>query len=269
MNLSARLKALAFVCALLLPGCSSPPGETGGVPVHRPRIIDVRSHRATVFTQGLEAYQDRVYESGGGYGSSTISILDLSDYRVSLTVSLPDSVFAEGLTLLDGVGYLLTWREGTAYTFDPESLRILSRLPLETEGWGICEYRGNLLTSDGSNVIRVRNPESFLPVDSFQVTVSGRPQGGLNELESVGRFVLANRYRSDRILVIDPSTGEVVLILDCSALLDRRRFPRAGVLNGTALLPDSTGLLVTGKNWPYSFTVGLEWLERLNPRGQD
>lgn len=232
-------------------------------------MVEIRPHRAQVFTQGLEARGDRLYESGGGYGSSTLSVVDLSSGEALIVKDLPDSVFAEGLTVTGDVGYLLTWREGVAYTFDPESLGILSRLPLETEGWGLCGHRGRLLSSDGSSVIRIRDPESFRAADSFEVRMGGQPQPGLNELETVGPYVLANRYGWDMVLVIDPSEGEVVLVLDCSDLLDRRAFPEAGVMNGTALLPDSSGLLVTGKKWPYSFVLGLEWLEMLDSDDPD
>ena len=81
---------------------------------------------------------------------------------------------------------------------------------------------------------------------------------GLNELEFVEGLLLANIYKSDEVVAIDPADGRVVDRLDLGryARLARTAW-RVDVTNGIAYLPDSRCLLITGKNWPRLYKIPL------------
>lgn len=164
---------------------------------------------------------------------------------------LPDSVFAEGFTFLsDSLVCLLTWREGIAYTLNPWTMEIQSEFPLQGEGWGLCLAEDLLWQSNGTSTLITRSPETFQVIDSIEVTLQGTPQYFLNELEFARGFILANQWRTHRILFINRETGAVERVLD----LGSESPGTGGVLNGTA----STGqgyLYCTGKNWPVTLII--------------
>jgi glutamine cyclotransferase len=81
----------------------------------------------------------------------------------------------------------------------------------------------------------------------------------LNELECVGGQVWANVWQTDRIVRIDPATGQVTAVVDAAGLLDPGRRAAADVLNGIAAVPGGDGeFLVTGKLWPVTFRVRFD-----------
>jgi len=164
---------------------------------------------------------------------------------------LPDSIFAEGFTFLnDSTVCLLSWREHTAFLLNPWTMEIQSQLYLDTEGWGLCNTGNLLAQSDGSQLLRFRDPVSFSAVDSVSVTLNGQPQYFLNELEYRNGQILANQWRSNRILFIDPQNGTVGRVLNLSSVLPSS----GGVLNGIA--KGEAGILYcTGKNWPVTLIL--------------
>jgi glutamine cyclotransferase len=78
----------------------------------------------------------------------------------------------------------------------------------------------------------------------------------LNELEYVNGEVLANVYRSNWVMRIDPATGAAREAIDFGDLYPDRP-ASAEVMNGIALTPDGRQLLLTGKLWPVLFQVRL------------
>lgn len=158
----------------------------------------------------------------------------------------PDSVFAEGFTFLDdSTVCVLTWREHTAYFMNPWTMEIEQELYLNSEGWGICRAGSVLAQSDGTSILRFRDPTDLQVIDSVSVCLNNQPQFYLNELEFRDGLILANQWRSSRILFIDPEDGNVVRFLNLASVVP----PTGGVLNGIAAGEDGT-LYCTGKNWP-------------------
>ena len=78
----------------------------------------------------------------------------------------------------------------------------------------------------------------------------------LNELEVFGGALLANVYASNWVAQIDIESGEVQRMLDFQDLYLQRALG-AEVMNGIAVTPDGTQLLLTGKLWPTVFQVRL------------
>jgi glutamine cyclotransferase len=80
----------------------------------------------------------------------------------------------------------------------------------------------------------------------------------LNELEWVDGAIWANIWQSERIVIIDPASGEVTGSIDLRGLLPRSEY-RVGtdVLNGIARNPSDGTIWVTGKRWPWLYQIEL------------
>ncbi|WP_341936501.1 glutaminyl-peptide cyclotransferase [Marinimicrobium sp. C2-29] len=250
-----RLVAPLALSSFLLAACAGAEAPTD----YDYRLVEDRPHDTTLFTQGLLLHGGQFYESGGRYGQSRL-VRYRQDGRVpDQEEALADEYFAEGLTDVDNKLYLLTWRENTLFVFDRNTFALLERRQYTGEGWGLTDDGEQLIRTDGSSQLHFHRLDDFSLIRSLPVTEEGRPVSRLNELEYINGYVWANIWQSDRLVQIDPESGEVVGRLDLSALV-RREAPRGSqqVLNGIAYDPERNGLWVTGKNWPKLFFLELE-----------
>lgn len=214
-------------------------------------------HYSQGFTQGLEMYKGHLYESSGLYGRSFITY---GDFTKSLKKrSLPDDIFAEGLTVFQERLYVLSWRKGLALVFDPESLEPTVRFEFPGEGWGLTHSDSELYMSDGSDELRVIDPDTFREKRRIAVRYHGKPIKYLNELEWHQGLIMANQWQSDRLLAIDAGTGDVLKVYDMSRLFPpAMRGKGTDVFNGIAYDPATDSWLVTGKFWPRIYRLRLE-----------
>ncbi|MGH3655212.1 MAG: glutaminyl-peptide cyclotransferase [Micromonosporaceae bacterium] len=248
-----RRAVLSGLClVLILTGCAA--SEDPGEP--RPRewdaaVVATYPHDPDAFTQGLEIHDGQLYEATGLYGKSWIATSDIRTGTVSRRVELPDTWFGEGLTLTGAGIWQVTWRNHIAVLRDRTSLKVRRQVRYDGEGWGICHQASTdrLVMSDGSAELTFRDPATFSAKDSVTVTLAGRAQDRLNELECVGGYVWANVFERHHIVRIDLDTGRVT---DVVHVPERHS---EGVLNGIAALPGTDDLLVTGKNWPSLYRI--------------
>jgi glutamine cyclotransferase len=230
-------------------------------------VLNVYPHDTTAFTQGLLLHDDGLlYESTGRYEQSTLRAVEPTTGEVVRRYALPDEVFAEGLTLMDGRLIQLTWRAQAAFVYDlaagaeSDTFEPLGVFRYSGEGWGLCNDDELLYRSDGSNLITTHDPESFQPLGSYRVTLYGVFIQQMNELECVGDDIYANIWQSDTIVRFDKETGVVNALIDGSGLLDeaqRAELEGGAVLNGIAYNPDADTFYLTGKLWPSLFEVRL------------
>jgi glutaminyl-peptide cyclotransferase len=214
-------------------------------------------HDPTAYTQGLLRVDSVLFESTGLYGHSDVRRVDLRTGRVLASRPLPADRFGEGLALLNGRLYQLTWESGVAYTYDAASLAPGDSFHYEGQGWGLTTDGKSLIMSDGSDSLRIVTPATFKTERVVHVKYKGEPLKQLNELEYDRGDVLANVYQTNWVIRIDPTTGNVRELLDFADLY-RDRSPKAEVMNGIAIAPDGTQLLLTGKFWPTLFQVRLD-----------
>ncbi|HTR77652.1 MAG TPA: glutaminyl-peptide cyclotransferase [Gemmatimonadaceae bacterium] len=219
-------------------------------------ITHVFPHDSNAYTQGLLWARGVLYESTGLYGHSDVRRVDLRTGKVLASRALPADRFGEGLALLAGRLYQLTWKAGVAYTYDAATLAPGDSFHYAGQGWGLATDGTSLIMSDGSDSLRFLSPTTFRVERVVHVRYQGAPLSQLNELEYVHGEVLANVYQTDWVLRIDPASGEVRQELDCADLYPQRK-PTAEVMNGIATAPDSGQLLLTGKFWPVMFEVRL------------
>ncbi|MBB3046721.1 glutamine cyclotransferase [Litorivivens lipolytica] len=220
-------------------------------------LIESYPHYSRAFTQGLLLHDKQLYESSGGYGKSFLIYGDLRGGHRQL--ALPAEYFAEGMTILNNKLFVLTWKRGTALVFDPVTLGFIERYHYPGEGWGLTDNGQELIMSDGSHELRFIDPLNFSERRRIQVTYRGKPMKLLNELEWHKGLILANQWQTNRILVIDEASGEVLKLLDLTGLYPPTvRAPGTDVLNGIAYDPDSDSWLVTGKLWPWIYRVKFD-----------
>ncbi len=222
------------------------------------RIVATRPHDPGAFTQGFQWSDGRLYESTGLYGQSSVREIDPADGKILRRRPLAREVFGEGLTLHNGELWVLTWKENTAYVFEPATFKFLRTHTYEGEGWGLTSDGKQLIMSNGSSSLNFINPGDFSVARTLEVTDGNRPVDRLNELEWVDGVVFANVFETERIARISPESGRVTGWLDLSALRNLLPRPnRAEVLNGIAHDPATGHFWVTGKNWPLMFEIEL------------
>lgn len=212
-------------------------------------------HDSKSYTQGLELLSNVLYESGGQYQMSSVRKVNPKNGTVIKNVDLPKDVFAEGLTILNGKIYQITWKEGACFIYDLElnQLKKTSFRSTNGEGWGLTNDGKSLIVSDGSHRLTYLNPETMAIEKVISVYGGNTEASYLNELEYVDGYIYANIYTTDQIAKIDASSGKVIAVADLSALKADNQ--DGEVLNGIAYLPNSKTFLVTGKNWKNMYEI--------------
>ena len=247
-------------CGDASPGGSSDQPSSGAsepaVPVSTPEIVAEHPWDASSFTQGVELAPDGTLVVGTGmYGESRIYRTTL-DNQQSDSQKLDSEYFGEGITIHGDDVWQLTWKKGTAFRRDLETLEEKGTVNYEGEGWGICSTDEQLVMSNGSGTLTFRDPETFAPTGTVDVTLGGEATSQLNELECADDgSVFANVWQTDLIYKIDPSSGEVTEMIDTVDAFPAADRPGADVLNGIAKIPGTDHYLLTGKYWDTAYEV--------------
>ncbi len=230
--------------------------ELAGVEVLQPEILNTFPHDTQAFTQGLEFAGDDLIESLGEYGRSARRIVDPATGTIKVEVALPAEQFGNGLTVSDDRLIQLTWQSGRAIVADPDTLEPTGQFEFDGEGWGICAEPDRLITSNGSSRLTFRDPASFAPIGSVDVTFNDQLVSNINELECVDGLVWANRWLTTEILRIDPATGLVTGVVDARSLVPAdQTLSQDDVLNGIAYRATTSTFFVTGKRWNTLYEV--------------
>lgn len=262
-----------FVCLATMAACTTDhprPSEEQPKPTATPPPPSVREHSYQIvktlphdpkaFTQGLVVYKAGMFlESTGQNGQSSIRHVRITDGAVQRIERLESIYFGEGATILGGKAYMLTWLNQTGFIYDAATLKKEGTFRYSGEGWGITNDGTNLVMSNGTNMLTVLDPSSFQVVRTVSVTLNGSPISNLNELEWIDGEIWANVWQTDRIVRIDPASGEVRGIVDLAGLLPTaERTADVDVLNGIAYDSVSKALYVTGKNWPHVYEIKVQ-----------
>lgn len=220
-------------------------------------VVKSFTHNSTSFTQGLEFSDGQLYESTGQKGQSFIAKVKLESGAIENKIGLDANYFGEGITILNDKIYQLTWQENKCFVYDKNSLQLRSDYTYTGEGWGICNDGKSLIMSNGTETITFRDPDNFQIQRTIEVYDQGGPIIRLNELEYIDGKIYANVWQADAIVVIDPATGKVLSIIDCTAVAAAGR-GSGEVLNGIAYNPATKKMYLTGKNWSNLLEVSIK-----------
>lgn len=223
-----------------------------------PKLIGKIHHEDGSFTQGLIYFNGFLYESTGLRGESTIRKLDTATGKVLKRIPIAPEHFAEGITIFNNKIYMLTWLSNLCFVYDLESFIMEGSFSYYGEGWGITNYNNLLIMSDGSNILKFINPDDFQTVKQINVYNGNTPVKNLNEVEMINGELFANIWTEDKIVRIDPATGNVIGYLDFSFLRKLIKNENVDVFNGIAYNPEKDVYYVTGKYWDYIFLIKLE-----------
>ncbi len=223
------------------------------------RIVNTFPHDTSSYTQGLEFHDGVFYESDGEYAESSLRKVQLANGKALLKTDIPADYFAEGMTVVGDKIIMITYREKMGFVYDKNTLKKLSEFPYQVgqEGWGLVYDGKNLISTDGTNQLFVLNKDTYQQERVIEVYDNNGPVQNLNELEFIDGKIYANIYTSNRIVVIDPATGQVVQSIDLSGLYPGKPANPELVLNGIAYDKAGKRLFVTGKKWDKLFQIEL------------
>jgi len=271
--------SILFASLMVLAACNSntPDSTPASTPEAAPAIIgftvvNTYPHDTGFYTEGLEFYDGQLFESSGAGSAdsegakppypSAFGIVNLKTGKVDRKVSLDNAVyFGEGITVLNGKIYQLTWQNHKGYIYDAKTFKKLQEFSYPGEGWALTHDSTQLIMSDGSSNLQFIDPASINGTlkarNIVGVTDNNGPVSNVNELEFIDGFIYANQYTTNYILKIDPSNGKVVGKLDLSSLeaVAKKKYSNAEVLNGIAWHPETKSLYVTGKLWPTIYEI--------------
>lgn len=229
-----------------------------GVKRYRVRVVEIFPHDIGSYTQGLFFHNGSLFESTGQKGESSFREVDLKSGKSLKIINFPYEYFVEGSVILNDKIYILTWENRVCFVYDRLTMKPLKNFFNQREGWGLTTDGVNLIMSDGSSSLFVKNPDNFADISEIKVTMDGKPIDYLNELEYINGEIWANVYLTDNIVIINPKTGIVRAVVDCKGLLPQSlRSSKTDVLNGIAYDVKSGKIYLTGKYWPKLYSIKL------------
>jgi glutamine cyclotransferase len=235
------------------------PQASEDIPTLSYTLVKTWPHDRGAFTEGLVFWEGLLIESTGLNGHSTLRKVDLETGLVRQEIKLPEQYFGEGIAVLDGKIFQLTWQSHRGFIYDLKSMKPEGEFSFTGEGWGLTTDGRSLIMTDGTNRIRFLDPATFQVTRTIDVFAHGQPVEKLNELEYVKGELYANVWQTEFVLRIDPANGRILDAIDFVGILPPA--DHAGdtdVMNGIAYDARDDRLFVTGKNWPKLFEVKVK-----------
>jgi len=242
------------------------PGTSDEPPAISYTVLNALPHDMNSYTEGLVFHEGKLFESSGApqeYDNtrSIVGIVDPVSGKIAVKAELDrKTYFGEGITILRGKLYQLTWTNKKGFIYDLKTFKRIGEFDVPSkEGWGMTTDGTSLILSDGTSNLTFLDPVTFKTNKIVGVTDNNGPVGNINELEWVNGTILANIYQTPYIIRINPATGKVLGKADFSNLVKeiKSKNPDVDYMNGIAY--DSVGnkILITGKLWPNIYEVRL------------
>lgn len=220
------------------------------------KIVNTFPHDKKSYTQGLFYHDGYIYEGTGQYGESTLRKIDIEKGESIFVRKLEPNYFGEGITYYKGNIIQLTWTSKKAFVIDAEDFSQKDYFKPPTtngQGWGITTMNNQLVISDGSNKLTLVDTKNYSKAGEIEVYDEKGEITNLNELEYINGKLYANVWLTDRIVIINPATGQVEGNLNLEDILspaEKRKLTEGDdVLNGIAFDSINNRLFVTGKRW--------------------
>ena len=241
----------ALVAALLTATCTA-------APVSGYKVVAKYPHSTDSYTEGFFYLDGLFYEGTGLSGHSAITVSQPETGKSLQRIDIPQQYFGEGIVDWGPNLYEWTWKSHICFVYDRFTLREVKRLTYSGEGWGMTRTATQIITSDGTDTLRFRDPNTFKEIRRIVVKDGSSKIDQLNELEYIKGEIYANVWHSDRIARISPLDGHVIGWIDLSGLLpEDQKVNAEAVLNGIAYDKKHDRLFVTGKQWPAIFEIRI------------
>jgi glutamine cyclotransferase len=223
-------------------------------------VVRSYPHDPNAYTQGLEFRDGVLYEGTGLKGKSAIRRVELESGKVLFEQRIHPQYFGEGITLMAGKLFQLTWQDRVGFVYDPKTFKLIRNFSYFGEGWGLSHDSANLILSDGTSTLRFLEPTRFQERRKLKVTDAAVAINNLNELEWVRGEIWANVWQSDYIARISPKDGRVLGWINLQGLLSApyKKPSAEAVLNGIAYDSQGDKLFVTGKLWPRLYEIKIK-----------
>lgn len=228
------------------------------VPRYSVELIEKYPKDPAAFTQGLvfDPEGEYLYESTGLLGQSSLRKIAWKTGEVLVKRNLDSNLFGEGLTLLNGKFYQLTWKNDVILVYDQE-LNLLEKREFNREMWGLTTDGTHLIISNGTSQLMYVDPQTMQRVRNVTVRHGNATARDLNELEFNNGRIYANRFQTDLVYEIDAARGQVIGLIDLSGLWPAKERPEGGVMNGIAIHRRLQKMFVTGKLCPFLYQVEI------------
>jgi glutamine cyclotransferase len=227
-------------------------------PISSYRVVAAYPHSTANYTEGLFYLDGFFYEGTGLQGKSAVMAIQPETGKVVQKVDLPSQYFGEGIVDWGPNIYEWTWTSHVCFVYDRFSLRLVKQFAYSGEGWGMTRTKTELITSDGSDTLRFRDPQTFKETRQIVVKDGDKTVEELNELEYVKGEIYANVWHSDLVARISPRDGHVIGWIDLAGILPAdQKINDEAVLNGIAYDAQHDRLFVTGKQWPKIFEIKI------------
>jgi glutamine cyclotransferase len=241
----------SLVAALLTATCMA-------APVSSYKVVAKYPHSTDSYTEGFFYLDGLFYEGTGLNGHSAITVTQPETGKSLQRLDIPQQYFGEGIVDWGPNLYEWTWRSHICFVYDRFTLREIKRLTYSGEGWGMTRTATQIITSDGTDTLRFRDPNTFKEIRHIVVRDGTLKIDQLNELEYIKGEIYANIWHSDRIARISPTDGHVISWIDLTGLLpEDQKINAESVLNGIAYDKQHDRLFVTGKQWPTIFEIKI------------
>lgn len=244
------------------------------VPVYSYEVVHTYPHDPKAFTEGLFFHDGYLYESTGSPdsgGRSSLRKVEIESGKVVQNFDLPRDSFGEGISLINGLIYQLTWQEHLCRVFDLKDFKLIREFDYQGEGWGMTTDGQNLYMTNRTHVMQVMDPTTFKPIRQIIVkTDEGRPLMQINELEWIKGEIWSNIWHSEEpeilgklnyIARIDPTSGKVLGWIDLAGISpddQGRPGQDENTLNGIAYDAEKDRIFVTGKDWKHLYEIKLK-----------
>ena len=229
--------------------------------LYKYEIINEFRHDNKAYTQGLEFYDNVLYESTGLNGKSSLRKVNYRTGEVLKSIKIDNEYFAEGITILNDKIYQLTWKNQIGFIYNTD-LEIMNTFEYgnSIQGWGLCNDGEYIYKSDGTNKIWLLDKVTLEEISYIEVMTNKSKIKNINELEYINGKIYANTYQLNRdvVIIINPKNGTVEGVIDFTGIRDLvKKSPDLDVMNGIAYNPKTDRLYVTGKNWDKLFEIKL------------
>ena len=229
--------------------------------LYKYEIINEFRHDDKAYTQGLEFYDNVLYESTGLNGKSSLRKVNYRTGEVLKSIKIDNEYFAEGITILNDKIYQLTWKNQIGFIYNTD-LEIMNTFEYgnSIQGWGLCNDGEYIYKSDGTNKIWLLDKDTLEEISYIEVMTNKSKIKNINELEYINGKIYANTYQLNRdvVIIINPKNGTVEGVIDFTGIRDLvKKSPDLDVMNGIAYNPKTDRLYVTGKNWDKLFEIEL------------